>query len=115
MEAELRQLLGQSFVHEPYTGHDGYGNNVYATATTVACRIDSRVRDRGQGEQDGQLVASPITTFSIIVDVGRTYTEKDRVTLSGSGPAFITEVEAVYDETTTVHHYVLTVIEGAVQ
>lgn len=112
MEAELLELLGQSVQRYAWSSTDSWGNKTYGSAATVAVRIDSYDESAGGGDEGNRKINTPHVVCTLIANGDVSWQKGDKVDLPTGRTVFVTSVEPNYDETTTIHHFVLTCETG---
>lgn len=115
MEAALAELLGQSVTLARYLSEDADGNETYDTPVTgIAVRIESFDVAYGRPEDKAQASSLPFITASLIAEMrSPQWAIGDKVTLPTADIVYITKVQPVYDETTTIHHVLIDAETGA--
>lgn len=99
MHRALQALLTDTVSHAAYTGQDGYGSPIFATAVTHPCRIEEKTR-RIVTAQGQEAMSRGKLFFDGDVAIGL----RDRLTFEdGTRPA-LQLVYMVRDETGAVNH-----------
>lgn len=97
---ELFDLMPSYVQWERYTGTDSVGNNTYAAARTVQCRLEPIASTMSvTSSQDSTAVAQVGVSVRIIADLTTPYFKAlDRVTLPDDTQVRIVTASLYYDE-----------------
>lgn len=109
IDPEFLELMPSYVFIARYTGEDAWGNNTFAAAESIRCRIDASTVDSGGGAlRSGTVVVPTRQTNTIYTDYTEPpFTVRDKITLPDGRTPRITSVNTEYDERGP-HHQVIT-------